>query len=207
METVAMLGAYIGTRVRVLPCDKYRGEYTNHEGVIERTYGDNIAVRLDGVNNDRLEHGLFWFENDALVYVDKNEILEETIMLENCRRAGIRFLTGANTNEEYHYALYDIAGVGDLVVVSTGHHGMALAQIVSIDDRTELIKCKREVVCVVNMAAYNERREKEQRMANLKNQMEQKAQQLQTLGLYEMLAQTDPTMRVLLDEYKSLMGM
>lgn len=125
----------------------------------------------------------------------------------NYIRAGIRFLTGDNKNTEYHYALFDAcAGLGDMVVVKTGHHGFALAQIVSIDNNTPLIQCDREVVCRVDMEAYKHRREVASRVDELRASMDRKAKQMQSLGLYEALAKADPGMETMLAEYKQLLG-
>lgn len=197
-----------GDRVRVICPQKYKEDCFGWLGEIVRIYDTHYAVAIDGRKNPKLGHGLYWFDANQLEFDDEHSIMEvKTMLFGNYMRAGIRFLTGDNKNTEYHYALFDAcADREDMVVVKTGHHGFALAQIVSIDDNTRLIQCDREVVCRVNMEDYYRRKETAARVSELHAQMEKKAQQMQTISLYEMLAKTDPSMEAMLAEYKKLVG-
>lgn len=48
------------------------------------------------------------------------------------------------------YAMYDNFEVGDVVVVKTGHHGLAVAKIASIDDTISMVANGREIVTKVD---------------------------------------------------------
>lgn len=198
----------VGDRVRVTCTEKYKEDCSGWLGEIARIYDTHYAVAIDGRKNPRLKHGLYWFDANQLKFDDGHSTMEvKTMLFGNYKRAGIRFLTGDNKNIEYHYALFDdCAGMGDMVVVKTGHHGFALAQIVNIDDNIQLIQCDREVVCRVCLELYNARQEAAARVAELHAQMEKKAKQMQAISLYETLAKADPEMGAMLSEYKRLLG-
>lgn len=198
-----------GVQVKITPySSSYGGRFSGKSGVVIRApYKGKIAVRLENVTNARSTYGAFWFDPRELRICEViNQ--EETTMLNGYKRAEIKFLDGDNTDRTYSYALYDsCAGVGDLVAVRTGHHGFALAVIASIHESDlERVKCGREIIGSVSMEAYNARREKEARLQVLQQSMEAKAKDLQKLAVYEMLAEKDPAMKALLEEYRGLIA-
>ena len=62
----------------------------------------------------------------------------------------------------------------------------------------------REIISSVNLAEYNKRLTNRVRAAELKEQMEQRAAELQDVMLYETLAASDTKMMELLTQFKSL---
>ena len=54
------------------------------------------------------------------------------------------------------------------------------------------------------MTAYEERREKARKLAELKRKMDVKVQQLQQTAIYELLSEKDPELAALLQEFKNL---
>ena len=93
-------------------------------------------------------------------------------MLENYKVAGISFLEGSNVGLVYYYALYDdTIEIDDVVVVNTGHHGLAIAKVVEIEPNNvdkNHVRCGREIISKVDFSAYNERQEKAKRLSELK---------------------------------------
>ena len=195
-------------KVKVIDGSKYGSKYTGKIGVIENTSCGNTAfgIRLNGCENPKSSKGLFWFSVDEIEFIES----EEDVMLsqnENFAVAGVKFLDGTNKDKEYFYALFDEYYVGDLVVVQTGHHGLALAEISSIGwSDKEKVMCSREIVTRVDMKAFCERQEKRKALARLKNDMDKKVKELQETALYEMLAEKDPALALMLGQYKTLMG-
>ena len=129
-------------------------------------------------------------------------------MIKYDKVAEICFETRGNT---YKYALYDHdIQPGDYVVVMTGHHGMALGMVgnvINVDclpDNEPSVRCNRQVICKVDMTAYNARVEKEEKLKAIKKQLDARVEQLQNLALYEVLAEKDEGLKMLLDEYKGL---
>lgn len=131
---------------------------------------------------------------------------EETPMLKNYRVAGIKFMDGYNTDKTYPYALYDEdISIGDTVVVMTGHHGMAIAEVCSIGEMPkDSVTCGREIICKVDMTAYNDRKAKAKKMAELKVEMDAKVKAMQEVALYELMAEKDPELKAMLEAFKAL---
>lgn len=199
----------VGVKVKILTNAGYRDKYVGELGIVERNNqfsGGTIGVRLDNYTNKSSGYGIFWFEKSKLEVIERKD---EIIMFENFKVAGISFLEGTNTNAVYAYALYDdTVSVGDIVVVQSGHHGLGIARVVDIDASGENIKavqCGREIIAKVDFSAYEERKEKAKKMKNLKRQMDAKVQELQHQAIYELLAEKDPSLKAMLDEYKNLM--
>ena len=123
-------------------------------------------------------------------------------MLKNYRVAGIKFGDSWQTKDKtYPYALYDEdIAIGDTVVVMTGHHGMTIAEVCSIGEMSkDSVTCGREIICKVDMTAYNDRKAKAKKMAELKVEMDAKVKALQEVALYELMAEKDPELKAMLD--------
>jgi len=199
-----MMTVEIETRVKIKPHANYKGKYTNEEGTVLRSYKDMVGVKLDKFTNKSSTYGVFWFDPSEIEFIES----EDNIMCNDYAVAEIQFLEGSNSDKKYPYALYDPGvAVGDLVVVKTGHHGLAVAKVASISEcSSQKVQCGREIICVVDMTAYNERKEKAKAIADLKSRMDMKVQQLQQTALYELLAEKDPELACMLQELKGLLG-
>lgn len=202
-----MRATVLGAKVKILTSGRYDNRYEEAIGVIENTSnGDTCyGIKIPGRENPRSGNGLFWFAEGEVEFIES----EESVMLnpnENFLIAGVKFLDG-NNGKVYDYALFDEFRIGDIVVVQTGHHGLALAEIVDItDDNKHRVKCSREVVCRVDMEAFCVRQEKRKALTKLKTEMDNKVKELQKTALYEMLAEKDPALAAMLAEYKQLSG-
>lgn len=194
----------IGDTVQILPYTGYGNKYKGLFGKIERNPdGASVGVRVDNYVNKASQYGVFWFPKENLKLINKGDSMD---MLSGYKVATIKFIDGSNTNNEYYYALYDNEiGVEDYVVVHTGHHGMAIAQVVNVENgNLERVTCGREVIDKIDMAKYNERKEKLAKIKELKNKMDAKVKELQTNAIYEMLAEKDPDLKEMLVEMKQL---
>lgn len=120
----------------------------------------------------------------------------------------IRFPDGANKNCTYPYANYDLdLKNDDMVVIHTGHHGFTLAQIADANPKKPgKVQYGREIVAKVDFAAYEARKARIARAAQLKHSMDEKVQHLKQMAIYDMLAEKDPALKSLLSEYKTLIG-
>lgn len=197
--------AVLNAKVKIIG-EKYGKKYVGKIGVIENTSCGNTSygIRISECENPRSSVGLFWFAENEIEFIER----EENVMLsqnENFMVAGVKFLEGSNKDKEYFYALFEDYNVGDLVVVQTGHHGLALAEISSLGwTDKERVKCSREIISRVDMNAFYNRQEKRKALAQLKKDMDKKVKELQETALYELLAQSDPTLADMLEQYKSL---
>ena len=201
----------IGTKVIISDRSKeYQGKYVNEIGVIKRgnCFSEGlgkVGVELDNYPNYRSGYSVFWFEESVL---DIYESEDECVMLNGYKLAGVSFVDGRNQDTIYTYAMYDEElAVGDMVVVKTGHHGLAVAKIVTFDKESlGKVRCDREIICKVDMSAYEERKEKAARVAEIKLEMDAKVKELQSQVIYELLAEKDQTLKTLLDEYRTLLN-
>ena len=200
-------------RVRVNSKKEYDGRFYGMTGTLVHMTNtcDTIlgAVQLDGQHNSASRYDAFWFPIGHLRRIAKTKTTEreDFIMPTSAYKTVlISFLSGANTDCTYPYACYDDTIVNDdTVVVSTGHHGFSLARIADANPKNPgKVQYSREVVCKVDFSAYEARKEKAQRAAQLRQQMDEKVKQLQTYAIYEMMADKDPALKAMLDEYKAL---
>lgn len=118
-----------------------------------------------------------------------------------------------NTDKEYLFACYekDVA-VGDIVVVDT-RYGFQLVTVTKVLNDTpeqvvrftkEMKKNLKEVVCKVNTGAFNARKEKAEKRAEIKAEMDKRVKELQASAIYEMLAEKDDSLKQMLQQYKDL---
>lgn len=118
-----------------------------------------------------------------------------------------------NTDKEYLFACYekDVA-VGDIVVVDT-RYGFQLVTVTKVLNDTpeqvvrftkEMKKNLKEVVCKVNTEEFAARKEKAEKRAELKAEMDKRVKELQASAIYEMLAEKDDSLKQMLQQYKDL---
>lgn len=117
----------------------------------------------------------------------------------------INFVNGKNSQVPYTFAAYETYLEGDYVVVQTAHHGMAIAKIKAIGIPGEdKVENGREIICKIDMTAYNERKAKAKRKAELIAGMQEKVQELREIAIFEMLAKEDAGLAAMLKEFKEL---
>ena len=104
---------------------------------------------------------------------------------------------------EYHFISYVDVSEGDRVVVDT-QNGLAVATV-STANIPGTMKATKEIVAVVDMSAYEERRARKARADELREKMDAKVRELQELAVYEMLSKSDPELASMLDELKGLL--
>jgi hypothetical protein len=172
---------------------------------------DRYAVYVDVELYGRLS-----FNPKSLKLLDENNIQdnkgENNMLLGNYMVCKIKFTEGTNTNREYYYALYDSnISTGDYVVVKSANHGFGLAvvtDVVADEHITQAMRdyCNggREVVDKFDMLSYENRVEKRKKAKQLKANMDKKMKELQELAVFEMMAEKNPELKDMLDEYKEL---
>ena len=171
-------------------------------GIVINPYFDRSYVKLDSGKT-------VYYSNENLMHTTRGkEECNKVYITGDFKVAKVKFLSGNNTNTEYEYALFDDFMVGDIVIVSAANNGFSIAKISAIIDRDEaqVKKFEREVVARVDLFDWETRVEKRKRMQELNGKMEKRAQELNKLAVFEMLAEKDPSLKVMLDEYKELVG-
>lgn len=207
--------ALIGRRVQVISPGRYGNKCLGCFGTVRVVWNpESVGVDLDLEVNEGSKYGYFYFKTAELAIVDNKDKKAETAeeekgenkmekMTNYVNVAEVQFLndTGFRTIE---CANYDpLLAVGDLCVVMTKRHGMGLAQVEAIKERTDA-DLFREVVTGLDTSAYDDRVAKRQKAAELKVRMQERAQQLQDVVLYQTLAKEDPEMAAMLQEFMAL---
>lgn len=213
-----------GDRVTVTGRKSYKGKYLDCIGTVcncSPLAGEKVGVTLDGLSNPASSHGYFWFARHELTLLplegekhDTTDKEENSMLIPGYVVARVVFLDDTSAQKrEYPYALYpdaacagDFVRAGDTVVVMTGHHGAALAEVVRIDEDADpaTVKADREIICKVYDQPYRDRRKAAERVQKLKEGMSARVKKLQELAVFEMLAKEDADLRDMLDEFKLL---
>lgn len=200
-------------RIEVLKPSSYKNKYAGDFGIIKRFSGDSVGVALENKQNNNSQYGLFWFKKKDLRKISKKEKFlieennsnqEEQFMDTNYKPVIINFISGSNTGVPYIYAAYEDYNEGDYVVVHTGHHGMAIAKVKAMGTEDDRVEYGREIICKIDMTAYNDRKARAKRRAELKSKMKAKVKELQETAIFEMLAKEDAGLAEMLKEFKEL---
>lgn len=199
----------IGNEVRVKSnhpsYSSYKGKYHNCIGTVDRVSGSRIGVLLHGYTNDLSGYGVFWFDQSELAYVNNKENnKEEYIMDKNYDAVKVKYLDISISKRELVFAAYEPYEVNDYVVVNSGHHGFVVGQITAVENVEGNVQYGREIICKVDMTAYNDRKARAKRRAELKGRMEAKVKELQETAIFEMLAKEDAGLAEMLKEFKEL---
>lgn len=190
-------------------------------GIVQYAHTNNYGVKIDNRYNHSSGKGLYYFKPSELQLFkeyEQNNIYnkgEENMnkIIGNYRVAKVRFLEGSNTHNTYNYALFDDKiQQYDNCVVKSANHGLGIAIIEEIIDDVDNISVTdnygniREIVCKIDMSAFNKRIDDRQRASQLKKEMDKKVKELQGLALYKMMAENSPELKAMLNEYEELIN-
>lgn len=157
----------------------------------------------------KLDNGVIrQYNESSLELIEKGGI---HMVTGNYRVAQVKFVEGNNKTKLYAFALFDNDIVtGDYVLVNVSNqysnypYAVAVVEdIVSQSDYTGTSVTK-EVICKVDFGKYYERIEQRKKKDALKKQMDKMVKDNQELVVYQMLAEQNPEMAALLDEYKNI---
>lgn len=118
---------------------------------------------------------------------------------------GVRLNNGKDelTSKVYHFLAPAPLAVGDTVVCDTCN-GFIVGMVAEIDVKESSVHPLKEVVDRVDVEPWRERRRAEARRKELKQKMDERVAQLQEEAVYAMLAEKDPVLAKMLDEYGTL---
>ena len=202
-----MINFAIGDRVKVLDA-KYHMVPVGALGTVEKIYGNNISVGIDGMYNASSQYGYYYYDAKQLELLNEGSnnnmsTTNQSAMTGNFRVAEMQFLEGRNTNTKYMFACYDAGiDVDDICVVTTLNHGFGIAKVVGFTETSE--KIYREIICRADFSEYEQRAANRKRMSELLDMMQSRAADIQQLGLFKLLAKEDASMQSLLTEFEQL---
>lgn len=118
-------------------------------------------------------------------------------------------LKTASVRYKGNYQDYDfITDIKDLkpgdFVVTDSTNGYNVAEVKAIKDLTK--KSKRWVVCKIDIESHKEKMAKQEQLKIIREKLEQKRKQIEETEVYVMLAQKDPEMAKLLEEYNNIVN-
>lgn len=212
----------VGDRVCVKRgAPEYTSKYEGCVGSVQRVFNRSGTSNVIGVNlkghRNRCESGLFWFKPSSLMRVPETPAesessfefdfeSEEITMFEKFNVAEVEL--AGDCSRSVLCALYDPYVVDDNVVVFTSNKGFSVGTIVEITCNNDAMQSQvpsgNEVVCKVDFTPYTQRKESRKRRAELKRKMDKKLREMQSMAVYEMFAEKDPTLKAMLDEFKGL---
>lgn len=98
---------------------------------------------------------------------------------------------------------------GDLVVCET-KYGIALGRVKDVNedcpDKKFTNSNLKEIISVVDLTEYNERKAREEKAEQLKKEMQERMNKLKEIELIRMMSEKDETLKNMLQEYESLTG-
>lgn len=124
----------------------------------------------------------------------------------NYRIAIVNFLKGSNTTKGYSFALFDSSiMVNDIVLCDTSV-GYQVAKVIDIVEQLDYngADVTKEIICKVDFSNFQKRIEERKRKVELKAKMDAMVKDDKELMLYQMLAEKNPVMKEMLDEYTNI---
>lgn len=120
--------------------------------------------------------------------------------------AKVVFLQGRNTITPYSFALFDKdISVGDMVLCDT-QNGYVVGKIQCLIPKEDYVgtTVTKEIICKVDFSEFEKRKENRKKKETLKKHMNEMVKENQELVLFQMLAEKNPEMKALLDEYNNI---
>ena len=174
----------------------------NRVGTVVDAGWTGSYVRLDEIDKT------LYYRNDNLRKTTEEEKEKDKMYITgDFKVAKVKFLSGTNTNTEYEYAMFDDYQIGTTVIVQSAHHGLGVAKIMDVIDKEKAVtkKFEREIVTAIDMTAYEQRKKDRARLKELDSTMKRKAEEINKLAVFEMLAEKDEELKNMLEEYKNLL--
>lgn len=207
------MGYSIGDKVIINDYCLYWSSYKNTVGKIgviqgRKSSAGNYPVLIDGMYNTKVSSysGCFWINENYISLVNKEEEKQMTVVKGNYKVAMVKFLQGTNTTMDYAFALFDDSIKKDDYVLVDTSKGFSVAKVSEVKSQVDYdgVTVTKEVVCKVDFADFEKRKENRKKKDALKKRMDAMIKDNQEVVLYEMLAKTNPDMAEMLKEYKEL---
>ena len=189
-----------GDRVRVNSGCNTRGKSGTVTKYIAHPCGKYVQVELD---NGSLRS----YNETSLELLNRKE--DTNMKLNgNYNVAMIKFLQGTNTTTKYAFALFDNEIIcGDQVLCDTAN-GYGVGEVMDIIAQNEYqgTTVTKEVVCKVDFTAFEQRKENRVKAQKIQKEMDKKIKGIQEMMFYEMMAEKNPELKEMLEQYKTLIG-
>jgi hypothetical protein len=159
----------------------------------------------------QLDNGSLRSYNEAsLELLNKKE--EDIIMKVNGNYnvAMVKLLKDANisTTTKYAFALFDNEIACEDLVLCDTVNGYVVGKITDIitQDEYQGNAVTKEIICKVDFAAFEQRKANRIKAHQIQKEMDKKIKGIQEMMLYEMMAEKNPELKEMLEQYKALIG-
>lgn len=194
---------------------QYR-ELNGKKGIVYSVWDENIGVKIDGLTNTNSKQGIFYFKSNELIIDSEEENNMTNANYENYENykghyvvAKIHYIDDT-ANSEIFARLYDDDGmfyeVGGYVVAKSVNKCMRVAKLIDCFDEDSMNSCSAdiEIICPIQMEAYNKRNQKVKAIKKLKAAMDEKVKELQGIALYKLMAQESPELKEMFEKFTEL---
>lgn len=206
------------SRVQIISTDK-SGEYKKCIGLygtVKKGGISQISVQVDNKYNSSSGKGLFWFDSRQLKLIDKyeenmNNESEENNMLDNKynKVVFVKFVDRYEDNKIRSFAYYGEDVIEGDYVLCDNATGYTLAKVEEVITKEEAKEKNhiptKEIICKCNMNDFNNRKEAREKAKKLKADMDKRVQEIQKNEIYLLLAEKDPELKKLLEEYNEIL--
>lgn len=197
-----------GDRIKIVSkTSKYKNQY----GTVVRDYAcynNYVYILVDGdigVNRIyNIPYTCKLVESSIELVFDEKE-RKDMAKLVGFKKVAVIEMSGTN----YYYALYDEnINVGDTVLVSGAANGKLLTvkDIVTTKESEEVFNknITAEVMCKVNLSAYNTRVKNREEAEKIRKEMDKKIAEMDEMNKYVMYAERSPELMEMLTKYREL---
>lgn len=205
-----------GDLIRVLSVPpkykEFRYKVFNCEGVIVDTHyasKGSIGIKIDGVENDKSEKGIFWLSKNEITKIKEKE--NKTMNINDYLKKNYNFYITVKPGNKDKTEVQIYTGelnIGDYVICNNNYSDGALSVRIVKEalDKDELINISitGEIMGVADVSKYFERKDKEKKAAELKKKMIERAKKYQEESFWRMIANEDAEMAELLKDYDLL---
>lgn len=126
--------------------------------------------------------------------------------------AAVKFIEGTNTTKTYYFALYNhVVNAGDYALVKSNNGysvGYGVVRVMDVYPVAEYAGAAptAEIICKVDMSAYEKRCKMREDRNSLKKKMDKMVKDSQELLVYQTIASTNQEMAELLEAYRATLG-
>ena len=166
-----------------------------------KCYPNSVIVRFDNWCN----------EGEKRLYIKKENLQKGNKNMNtlkgNYKIALVKFVQGTNTCTPYAFALFDEGIEKDDYVLCDTARGYNVAKVVEVKSQADYdggVTVTKEIVCKLDFTTYEKRQADRKRKESLKKRMDKMLSDNQELVLYKALAEVNPEMKALLEEYQGL---
>lgn len=148
---------------------------------------------------------------EKTIYIKRENLRKESVGDQMEKLIGYKKVAviEQENNKNCYIAIFDDGTeyqIDDKILSSGSNQVQTIKEIISLEDAAQRYKgnIMSEVICKLDMSAYNKRTTKRKDAEELKRSMDKVIREMQEVDKYEMYANQNPVLKDMLEKYKSL---